>query len=186
MLRDLQKFGGVQAAGFKGNQGAKSGSTGFGIGVSPTLTAQQICHTVYALQGNGIDRADTAGCNGCGWRENEMCTLNTVDRPAIAFDCRNMVENEELSGILQAKSNGGYSLNYQNPVCYRAGGYSDMVEGVGTLRAHGGDVGGVRRALSLSIYDGRGNGDGVTVPTMAGDHFNRPGDFSAVLVEKHE
>lgn len=35
----------------------------------------------------------------------------------------------------------------------------------------------------MSIYDGRGNGDGVTVPTMAGDHFNRPGDFSAVLVE---
>ena len=23
---------------------------------------------VYALQGNAIDRADTAGCNGCGWR----------------------------------------------------------------------------------------------------------------------
>lgn len=26
---------------------------------------------VYCLQGNGIDRADTAGCNGKGWRENE-------------------------------------------------------------------------------------------------------------------
>ena len=96
---------------------------------------------VYALQGNGIDRADTAGCNGCGWRVNEMYTLNTIDRPAIAFDCRNNVSNEEVSGTLQAKSTGGYSLNYQNPVCYRNGGYGDMVEGVGTLRANGGDAG---------------------------------------------
>ena len=26
--------------------------------------------TCYCLQGNGIDRADTAGCNGRGWRED--------------------------------------------------------------------------------------------------------------------
>ena len=136
---------------------------------------------MYALQGNGIDRADTAGCNGCGWRVNEMYTLNTIDRPAVVFqqnqrnevremgeragaicaqpgihnqnyvcqprdtvalDCRNMVGNEELSGTLQAKSNGGQSLNYQNPVIYRNGGYGDMVEGIGTLRANGGDAGG--------------------------------------------
>lgn len=40
---------------------------------------------VYCLQGNGIDRADTAGCNGAGWREGASYTLNTVDRPAVAF-----------------------------------------------------------------------------------------------------
>lgn len=38
---------------------------------------------VWCLQGNGIDRADTAGCNGRGWRENQSYTLNTVDRPAV-------------------------------------------------------------------------------------------------------
>lgn len=37
---------------------------------------------VYCLQGNGINRADTAGCNDKGWRENECYTLNTIDRPA--------------------------------------------------------------------------------------------------------
>lgn len=42
--------------------------------------------TVYALQGNGIDRAHTAGCNGKGWREGEMYTLNTIDRPAVVYD----------------------------------------------------------------------------------------------------
>lgn len=39
--------------------------------------------TVWCLQGNGIDRADTAGCNGRGWRENVSYTLNTIDRPAV-------------------------------------------------------------------------------------------------------
>lgn len=40
---------------------------------------------VYCLQGNGIDRADTAGCNGKGWREDECYTLNTIDRPAVVY-----------------------------------------------------------------------------------------------------
>lgn len=39
--------------------------------------------TTYCLQGNGIDRADTAGCNGKGWREDSCYTLNTIDRPAV-------------------------------------------------------------------------------------------------------
>ena len=37
----------------------------------------------YCLQGNGIDRADTAGCNGKGVKENESYTLNTVDSPVV-------------------------------------------------------------------------------------------------------
>ena len=40
---------------------------------------------VIALQGNGIDRADTAGCNGLGAKENISYTLNTVDRHGVAF-----------------------------------------------------------------------------------------------------
>ena len=39
--------------------------------------------TIFCLQGNGIDRADTAGCNGKGWREDVCYTLNTIDRPAV-------------------------------------------------------------------------------------------------------
>lgn len=55
---------------------------------TPTLTARcgtggnNVPGVVYCLQGNGIDRADTAGCNGKGWRENECYTLNTIDRVA--------------------------------------------------------------------------------------------------------
>ena len=39
--------------------------------------------SVICLQGNAIDRADTAGCNGKGWKEDVCYTLNTIDRPAV-------------------------------------------------------------------------------------------------------
>ncbi len=35
------------------------------------------------IQGNCIDIADTAGCNGKGWTEDVSYTLNTIDRPAV-------------------------------------------------------------------------------------------------------
>ena len=55
--------------------------------LSPTLRANSHQHEpVIALQANGIDRADTAGCNGCGWRENEMYTPNTIDRHAVCVE----------------------------------------------------------------------------------------------------
>lgn len=127
--------------------------------------AQNLCPTITAaagmsgnnqpvicLQGNGIDRADTAGCNGKGWRENECYTLNTIDRPAVVYcvgngqldqaklsekvgalncmhdqqcvmqvkatgvDCRNFNEYVELYPTLQAKPNGGQSLNFSHAV----------------------------------------------------------------------
>lgn len=60
--------------------------------VSPTLTCGSgndlhllPSDPVICLQGNGIDRADTAGCNGKGWKEDTSYTLNTIDRPAVAY-----------------------------------------------------------------------------------------------------
>ena len=56
---------------------------------APTLTAAAGMsgnnQPVICLQGNGIDRADTAGCNGKGWREDASYTLNTIDRPAVVY-----------------------------------------------------------------------------------------------------
>ena len=121
----------------------------------------------YALQGNGIDRADTAGCNGCGWREGEMYTLNTIDRPTVCFqqnqrdEVRNMGEH---AGSLTAQP-GAKNQNYlcypetarslcarhdrgpcvdrgQNVVAYTCPRFAEYAEGVGTLRANGGDAGG--------------------------------------------
>lgn len=53
-----------------------------------------VVDTVYCLQGNCIDRADTAGCNGKGWKEDSCYTLNTIDRPAVAYSIK---ENQDGS-----------------------------------------------------------------------------------------
>ncbi len=119
--------GSVGAAGFKYGNSAQARSIGYEEERSPTLSGApggNEIPTVVALQANGIDRADTAGCNGCGWRENESYTLNTVDRHAACYDARNH-NAQDISGTIQAKSNGGQSLNFINPVCYDARGKGD-------------------------------------------------------------
>lgn len=70
--------------------------------------------TIFCLQGDGIDRADTAGCNGKGWRENTCYTLNTIDRPAVCAgfklgnseQARSIGYQEELSPTLNAECGG--------------------------------------------------------------------------------
>lgn len=52
---------------------------------------------VYCLQGNGIDRADTAGCNGKGWKEDTSYTLNTVDRPAVCYSLDRAAYNQGIN-----------------------------------------------------------------------------------------
>lgn len=68
----------------------------------------------YCLAGNMIDR--NTGMNGTGVDENVTFTLNTVDRHAVAYDARHHCLNGNVSGTLQAKGEGGWSLNYINPV----------------------------------------------------------------------
>ena len=58
-----------------------------------------------------------------------------VDRGqnVVAIDCRNLNANIEISTTLQAKTNGGQSLNYQNPVVYSSSSFGSLSEGVGTI-----------------------------------------------------
>lgn len=56
-----------------------SGTAGEGTSAG----AESGADSTICLQGNGIDRADTAGCNGAGWRRGGSYTLNTIDRPAV-------------------------------------------------------------------------------------------------------
>ena len=101
-------------------------------GVYPTLPAmgdgaRNNQAVVYALQGNGIDRADSAGCNGRGWRENICYTLNTIDRPAICFKAgqgaraRSLGASETVSPTLGSEP-GSNSIP---AVCYDARGNGD-------------------------------------------------------------
>ncbi|MCL2083388.1 MAG: DNA cytosine methyltransferase [Oscillospiraceae bacterium] len=91
---------------------------GSGAGLSrPAGMASETDLTVaYCLQGNMIGRDDKNGPAGSGVNAEVCYTLNGTDRPAVAFDCRNLKDVGELSGTLQSKTTPGYSLNYQNPV----------------------------------------------------------------------
>ena len=71
----------------------QQGGAEIGENLCPTITAAAGMsgnnQPVICLQGNGIDRADTAGCNGKGWKEDTSYTLNTIDRPAVAYGIGN-------------------------------------------------------------------------------------------------
>ena len=67
----------------------------------------------FCIDGNIVDRE--AKQNETGISKNISSTLSTIDKHAIAVDARNMTEHETI-GTLQEKDQGGYSLNYQNPI----------------------------------------------------------------------
>lgn len=117
-------------------------------GVTPTLnTAQRgqkqpcvMAKGCYQNTGQGWwNESDVAATvrTACGG-DSTKATLVTQCIDIKAVDVRNINETEELSGTLQSKNNGGYSLNYQNPVrigncvrrltpleCERLQGYPD-------------------------------------------------------------
>lgn len=145
-------------AGFMVGQGANAGGLGYAEEIAPTIKSvmsggNTIPDVVYTIQGNVAER--NARQNGCGVSENITSTLNCVDRHyvvypevartltsehaspcvdrgqnVVAIDCRNLNANIEISGTLQAKTNGGQSLNFQNPVVYSSGASGILSEGV--------------------------------------------------------
>lgn len=182
-------------------------------GVDPTCNqgGNVIVEPVYALQGNGIDRADTAGCNGKGWREDVCYTLNTIDRPAICFKAgqgakaRSIGASEKVTPTLGSEA-GGNSIP---AVCFKeragcpGGGKGILTnkdDAAFTLSTRTDQnvcypqvartptaVNGtpcIDRGQNVVCYDARGNGDGAHVPTLTGDHENRVTDYTAVCVSE--
>ena len=86
---------------------------------------------VYCLQGNGIDRADTAGCNGKGWNDKTCYTLNTIDRPAVAFDRAAFNQDQNAKYDFEISDKGiNSTLLAQGPsgVAYTMQGFGDYKE----------------------------------------------------------
>lgn len=159
--------------------------------VSPCIGAQRqaTVGVVYDITGATSNSMKSPAPDSC-FRERDVTrTLDTwVDTPecnqggnvvVYAADCRNLRLTEEISGTLQAKENGGYSLNYQNPVVYQNPKRGEYVESeIGsTLLAHL-----AVEPRDIVAYDARGNGDGEIVPTLAGDHESRVTDYTALAV----
>lgn len=140
-------------------------------------------NTVYCLQGNGIDRAETAGCNGKGWSDGGVSyTLNTIDRPAVVCFAPEgnhcgAYREDRTSATLQTKyhygSGGDAALIVLND---QGGKVMDVSDKSITLRAqeHG--------HQPIVVYDARGNGNGGVCPTLTGDHENRITDYTAIAV----
>ena len=134
---------------------------------------------IYALQGNGIDRADTAGCNGCGWRVDVSYTLNTIDRPAICFKpgqgakARSMGESDKAAPTLASEAGGNAVPGVRYPNVFH------------TLSARNARNPESAQTPNCACYDARGNGDGTHCPTLTGDHENRVTDYTAICVMAH-
>lgn len=123
----------------------------------PTLRANGSGHAVaYPIQGTIIGRSDTAGPAGPGIAEdgNPMYTLDTVSQHGVAHDepivfaPGGMVR---LGGnvwdggpvpTLRAEAKRGDNEPHIVQEGYTATSFAKYVEGVGTLRAEGGDLGG--------------------------------------------
>ena len=158
---------------------AACGTTGKGAAADAPGSAggsggARYLNCVYALQGNGIDRADIAGCNGRGWREDICYTLNTIDRTAICFKAgqgakaRSIGASETVTPTLGSEAGGNSMLSVYYPQVAR------------TLTAEADASPCIDRGVNIVCYDARGNGDGAHALTLTGDHENRVTDYTAV------
>ena len=130
---------------FSSGQGAKAGGIGYAEEISPTLKAAasgsnrspcvfenhgqdsrltgplNVAPTVaqkFGTGGNNTPLVMATGQSGAEILENRAPALNcNHEQPIVTgLDCRNGAENLELSATLQAKANGGQSLNCTHPV----------------------------------------------------------------------
>lgn len=196
ILFEREGVRGHPAPGGAPGQGAAADATGSAGGSGGVRSLNRI----FALQGNGIDRADTAGCNGCGWREDACYTLNTIDRPAICFKAgqgakaRSIGASETVTPTLGSEAGGNsipavccpkvfHSLTATNAGNVESAQKPNCVcypQVARTLTAEADASPCIDRGQNVVCYDARGNGDGAHCPMLTGDHENRVTDYTAV------
>ena len=135
-------------------------------GTLSTLQDQTLFQPAYCLAGNIIDRSETVGANGLGVKENKSYTLNTVDRPAVAYSINPLASNSMKSanphsGFNETNVSRTLDCSDQNPAKNQGG----------------------LAIVQASVFDARGNGDGQIVPTITGDHESRITDYTAIAVD---
>lgn len=122
----------------------------------------------FCFQGNGIDRAETAGCNGKGWTEGVSYTLNTIDRHAVAFAIGNGQSDNtglhEIPGALNcmhdqqavlARVKRKWIVRRLTPLeCERLQGYPDSWTDIGSWTDLRGKI---RESADSARYKALGN-----------------------------
>lgn len=155
--------------------------------ITPTLTGDHqnrvTDYTAICIQGNCVDRSNSARCNGKGWKKDTSYTLNTVDRHAVMCMAHGQANAEILRNlsptlncdheqpiVMSVHQNGdgevrtGEVANTLNtnsnasgrnaPVIFENNGYSGYRQGVGTLKSSGGDCGRGSENLCISCLTG--------------------------------
>lgn len=140
-------------------------------------------YTAICIQGNCVDRPNSASCNGKGWKKDTSYTLNTVDRHAVMCMAHGQANAEILRNlsptlncdheqpiVMSVHQNGdgevrtGEVANTLNtnsnasgrnaPVIFENNGNSGYRQGVGTLKSSGGDCGRGSKNLCVSCLTG--------------------------------
>lgn len=150
--------------------------------VSPTLQARMgtggnqiplVFEPTYCIQGNTIDRSDTAGANGKGVIKGKSYTLNTVDRPAVAYAVGIQPNNSTSAGGLSdiEEKSPTLSVTKLAGVCYARSGFGEFVESekTGTLRASAAEHGVSSQDIIAQAYTvGNGQADQTKLHNVAG------------------
>lgn len=179
--------------------------TGLGVGKNGdpafTLQARHEHGVCYCIAGNIVDRADTAGANGLGAKEEVGYTLNTIDRHAVAYSINPLSSNSmksanpysgfnetgvsktlDCSDANPTKNQGGLAIVQPIPIQDKTGTLSPG--------AHAGSYNGQDAyndmLVRCRVFDARGNGNGKIVPTITGDHESRITDYTAIVIEPED
>lgn len=142
--------------------------------ITPEEEGRTIC-----IQGNCIDRADTARLNGKGWRDDDVSfTLNTIDRPAV-YDARGNGDGTTaptLTGDHQNRVTDYTALTFQNT---GHGWWNESPVGATIRTPSGGDSTLANIVCAVDCRNGTGNPD--TNGTLQAKS-NRVPDYTAVCV----
>lgn len=104
----------IICAAFTAGQGAKANGIGWAEEQAPTLITSAMPTALCRMRGFGDYVPDkVASC------VKASDCKNATDLIVESIDCRNHKSNGNLSGTIQAKENGGFSLNYINPVAIK-------------------------------------------------------------------
>lgn len=94
------------------------------LGCNGTGACHELSYTLNTIDVPVVTRAPLgmADSNGRSAVDIDLAGTLTVtgDPPIVSVNCRNYDVSVEISGMLLAKSNGGTSLNYQNPIATKS------------------------------------------------------------------
>jgi DNA (cytosine-5)-methyltransferase 1 len=137
-------------------------ASGAGLSRPAGMASEPDLCVAFALAGNMVGRQERNGPNGSGISENLAFTLTATDIEAVAMANRQTPFIRERSDVFidgdiastqtarQCKDSTDLICEKNSLTCFSSSSYGGLTEGVGTVRASGGDNGGGSENLVMS------------------------------------